>query len=304
MRVTNIHQNLWPVLYGIKTLLRSPGVFGKEILEDLKKDIGAEKGGLVWVAGLPKSGTTMIEEILDFSGYVQGNKSMLRRFAPYPLDHIHGISHGHFKFFPKNKKTFIKTHTHFDQRYVEIALTYNPKIIVSIRDIRDMMISRYFHIISQKSHWQHKAVIDLPALEGFRLSCVERMNVEAMRPIDYYHYWISKWLVMAAKTDALIVWYEDYLANPHSYLNKIIRYVGSNRNSHDIESRLDSVRRRAVKYEQLEDRRSMAGRTFSTYRKGGISWKDFLDSQTLDWFVNELVTDDVLFERNSDFFDE
>ena len=93
----------------------------------------------------------------------------------------------------------------FDQKYMEIARAYNPKIIISIRDIRDMMISRYFHIISQKCHWQHKSLIDLPALEGFRLSCVERMNIESMRPIDYYHYWISGWLPAAKKNHALIV---------------------------------------------------------------------------------------------------
>ncbi|XDZ70372.1 sulfotransferase domain-containing protein [Alphaproteobacteria bacterium LSUCC0744] len=297
MRITEINHNLWPVLYGIKTLLRSPSVASKEIFEDLKKDGATKKGELVWVAGLPKSGTTMIEEILDFSGYVQGNKSVLRKFAPYPLDHDHGISHGHFKFFPKNKKTFIKTHSHFDQKYMEIAKVYNPKIIISIRDIRDMMISRYFHIISQESHWQHKSLIDLPELEGFKLSCVERMNIETMRPIDYYHYWISEWSLMAARYDALIVWYEDYLANSHSYLNKIIRHIGSNKNSQDIESKLDSVRIRAAKYQRLEDRRSMPGRTSSTFRHGGTSWRNFLDSQTLDWFMNELKTEVVLYEK-------
>ena len=242
MKLIEINQDLWPILYGIRTFLKSPRIFSNEFLEDLKKDFFADEGGLIWVAGLPKSGTTMIEEILNFSGYVQGNKSALRRFGPYPLDHSHGISHGHFKFFPKNKKTFIKTHTHFDQKYMEIARAYNPKIIISIRDIRDMMISRYFHIISQKCHWQHKSLIDLPALEGFRLSCVERMNIESMRPIDYYHYWISGWLPAAKKNHALIVWYEDYLANPYSYLDQILRHVGSNRNNHEVESRLDSVR--------------------------------------------------------------
>ena len=304
MRVVDIHHNLWPVLYGIKTFLKSPAVFGKEMLDDLKKDCSAKQGGLVWVAGLPKSGTTMIEEILDFSGYVQGNKSILRKFAPYPLDHIHGVSHGHFKFFPKNKKTFVKTHTHFDQKYMEIASVYNPKIIVSIRDIRDMMVSRYFHIMSQQSHWQHESLVCLSAMEGFKLSCVDRMNIESMRPIDYYHYWISEWLLMAEKADVLLVRYEDYLVNPHAYLDKIISYVESDIDSLEVESKLESIRRRVVKYEQLEDRRSMAGRTFSTYRKGGVSWKDFLDSKTLNWFVNELVTDDVLFKNRADVFDK
>ena len=36
--------------------------------------------------------------------------------------------------------SFLKTHTHFDLKYIKIAETYDAKIIVSLRDLRDVMI--------------------------------------------------------------------------------------------------------------------------------------------------------------------
>ena len=54
MKLIEINQDLWPILYGIRTFLKSPRIFSNEFLEDLKKDF-ADEGGLIWVAGLPKS---------------------------------------------------------------------------------------------------------------------------------------------------------------------------------------------------------------------------------------------------------
>ena len=35
----------------------------------------------------------------------------------------------------KNKLSYLKTHTHFSQKYFNIAKKYNVKIIVSLRDL-------------------------------------------------------------------------------------------------------------------------------------------------------------------------
>ena len=34
-----------------------------------------------------------------------------------------------------------------------------------MRDLRDMLISRYFHILSDKDHWLHKTIKDLDFLQ-------------------------------------------------------------------------------------------------------------------------------------------
>ena len=66
------------------------------LAKDLKKDIffkiTISKYRFVWCAGLPKSGTTLIENIFDYLPYVRFNSSILRIYDTRNLDHGHGIS--------------------------------------------------------------------------------------------------------------------------------------------------------------------------------------------------------------------
>ena len=65
--------------YILKNLLTSPIILIKEILVDLHKDYGKTiPYNNVWICGLPKSGTTLIEKILDTLPYVSMDRSPLR----------------------------------------------------------------------------------------------------------------------------------------------------------------------------------------------------------------------------------
>ena len=112
---------------------------------------------MCWVT---KIWNTLIEKFFDNLPYVRANTSMLRFYYHNPIqfdyqknlsEHdYHGITEKNFKYLPKNKLTFFKTHTHFEKKYFHIAERYDAKIIISVRDLRDMMISRYFHIYKRK----------------------------------------------------------------------------------------------------------------------------------------------------------
>ena len=58
-----------------KSIIFQPATFLSELFEDLKKDIKAKsyssKYYSVWISGLPKSGTTLVEEILKCLPYVK-----------------------------------------------------------------------------------------------------------------------------------------------------------------------------------------------------------------------------------------
>ena len=142
-----------PIKYSLKLTSRNPFQFISELNEDVIKDASASKyesnHHLVWCAGLPKSGTTLIEKILNCLPYVQMNMSAIRRYSEKNISHPHGICHEMFKFAPKLKYSFLKTHTHFDQDYLKIIEIYNASTIISLRDIRDMMISNYTYIINK-----------------------------------------------------------------------------------------------------------------------------------------------------------
>ena len=193
---------LRPLKYLIKLFFYSPRYLYKKIYLDLKKDSNSKKLKkefyIVWCAGLPKSGTTLIEDILNNFPLVQANNSFFRIYDDSNLDHIHGISEEMFNRFPKNKLTFLKTHSHYNENYINIAHKHNAKIIVSMRDIRDAMISRYYHVINDPKHWQHNMIKDLKFKEGFIKSIREGSFIffktsKCEKPIDYYYGWLNNW---------------------------------------------------------------------------------------------------------------
>ena len=94
------------IKYIIKFFFNSPIILVKQFFLDLKKDKLSKnikiKPHIIWCAGLPKSGTTLIEEILEYYA-VSAKKSLLRLYDDSGLDHVHGISEKLFSSFPKNK---------------------------------------------------------------------------------------------------------------------------------------------------------------------------------------------------------
>ena len=59
-----------------------------------------------------------------------------------------------------------------------------------MRDLRDMLISRYFHILSDKDHWLHKTIKDLDFTEGFINSIKAKSDKDSPNALNYYYYWI------------------------------------------------------------------------------------------------------------------
>ena len=74
--------------------------------------------------------------------------------------------------------TYCKTHTKLTETVKKI-INDNVRVILSIRDLRDMMISRYYHILNYKFHWQHNLLKDLSFDEGFKISLTnKKMNTK------------------------------------------------------------------------------------------------------------------------------
>ena len=157
--------------------------------------------------------------------YVRQDSSFLRLFYKGTLDHPHEISEDMFRYNPKKKFTFLKTHTHYAQRYEQIAFKYNLKIIISVRDLRGMLLSRYFHILSDKKHWMHNQIKNQDFKNGFIKSISFTNSLNKVTPLEYYYFWISDWIKISKQRDYLVLWYEDYVKNPTNYIKKILDYL-------------------------------------------------------------------------------
>ena len=67
----------------------------------------------------------------------------------------------------QKKFSYVKTHLKYDQNILKKFINERFKVIVVLRDIRDVMISRYFHVMSDNKNWQHDVIKTLSFEEGF-----------------------------------------------------------------------------------------------------------------------------------------
>jgi hypothetical protein len=287
----------------IKSLIKNPI---KSLLwfgQDLKKDFEASKlkseNKFVWCPGLPKSGTTLIEQILERLPYVRLNASFLRIYDNKNLDHGHGISTEMFSKIPKQKFTFLKTHTHYTYKYERIALNKKAKIIVSVRDLRDMLISRYYHILSDKNHWLHNKIKKLNFSDGFIISLKEKSSPELESALIYYYKWIKDWLIIANQKDYLVLWYEDYKLDPIKYISRIILYTNNkDYSAKKIENEIQDAR---LKKKDLSNSINNYGRSKSTFRKGLVGeWRKLFNNEINNYLNKNLPgsIDEVSYKKN------
>lgn len=261
--------------YLIKVIINNPFQALFELKDDFFKDyISIKTSNLpnyVWCIALPKSGSTIVENIFQELPYTQGNKSFFRKYtisSKYSDDF--DITADTFNNFPKNKFTFIKTHTSFSDEYFLIKKKFKPKIIFLERDIADMMISRYFHIMSDPNHWQFKEIYNLELDEGFLKSCTfhtkeKNFNNTHLKPIEFYCDWLKKWK-KNIDNDVLYIKYETFIKDKKYFIGQILDFIGCE-NSYYHNKILYSLDR-PKKKENLKKNLNKLGRNMSTFRSG------------------------------------
>ena len=294
---------LRPIRYLIKLFFYSPKYLYERISSDFKKDLNSKKlkkkFHIVWCAGLAKSGTTLIEDILRELPLVQANNSFFRIYDDSNIDYFHGISEQMFSKLPKNKLTFLKTHSHFTERYVNIANKYNSKIIISLRDIRDATLSRYYHIMNDKNDFQHNVIKNLKFKEGFLKTAKEhgrstkKFSGPAKLPPAVYHYkWVQDWQSYAKNnSNCLVLWYEEFTNNPKTYIKKIIEYLEFDHIDVDkLYLKLNFDKQLLKKRGLTANLNLFEPKTFNKGTSG--EWKKILDKETLENFYS-ILPDDI-----------
>lgn len=270
-----------PLIYGLVLLKNNPSDLVREVLADLQNDRDCDKTikRPILCMGLPKSGTTLIEEILRLMGAVDVFHSVLRRYQYLPTnEHVHGIFDGYFKFLPKEKYSFIKTHTHFDKRYMSVIEKYNVRTFVSMRDLRDVMVSRYYHVLSDRTHWQHVTIAGMSLEDGFIRSFYGNEN-NPTNPIEYFSFWVESY----SKMNIDQVRYEEYYESPISYIEKIAKYSELQAEPEGIYQTLRERQRERVG--KFSDNLRAYGRRKSTFREGKISgWRSVFTEKIKDAF--------------------
>lgn len=285
------------------SVFRHPTIYGSELIRDLHYDYLALTGKvsykyyLIFIAGLPKSGTTWLEQIIgEVPGYVALNKSLIRNLRGSELlSHPHGVDSTMLSSAPPGRYSYLKLHTHFTPEYVQILMKFNVRPIILIRDLRDMMISRYHHIMSEPTHWMYDSIKDLKFEEGFTKSLFG-INPYGINPaanetaLDYYKYWLKGWLeyIESNPEKAIIIRYEEMKNDPHQVLDKILRFHEIYFDSQAIDRIIKNQIERYKPRKSLLDNLKQVGRQKSTFRKGQIAeWKECFSERHKDIFKKE-----------------
>jgi hypothetical protein len=274
-----------------KYLFRNPRQLFKNSFSDYKKDKSKIKlvFNKVWCIGLPKSGTTLIENILEQLPYVEMFSSVFRKWENTDPNYMFDLNVPEKLFLdmPNDKNTYFKTHTKYSDLTRDIIKKNKLRVIISIRDLRDMMISRYFHIMSYKMHWQHDLIKDLPFDEGFKISIVNKKKEHELNPLTYYYLWINQWIDYARKEkNTLVLNYEDYGKNKDNYISQILNYLKIDVNRFILKN-FDNLK--IKNSNSLSYNLKNYGREKSTFRSGrSEQWKTLFNEKTANFFNQNL----------------
>lgn len=227
---------------------------------------------LVFVAGLPKSGTTWMENLIQLiPGY--------RRLVCYdPENRLseHYLEPAIVENLPSFGNFFTKTHVEANKDGVDALKNNQVPTVVMVRDLRDQCVSRYHHVINDPLHRHHRKYLE--NTDGLAFShCVEVT-------VNEYADWVRNWLAVVSENEHLfiIVRYEDLRSNPKEQFSRVIAHFNINISNQVIDEILTAVSRKANIGSDLSKRLRTNNNTFRAGRVG--DWKDYFSQKDISYF--------------------
>lgn len=257
-----------PTLRQVKQIVTDPRM-AKKVGHYLMNDINAIFGRYhyphrtIFIAGLPKSGTTWLSTMLTkVPGY-----NLRRIHDPQGVTVDHDICESVFTSLPDYGYSLVKLHTHYSPENYAVITRHVPKFIVMYRDLRDMCVSRYFHVKAEQEHRHHDMYVNGSPEEGMAHS------IEVTR--EYYFQWMAGWWQQIAREPQKIVpvRYEDLNQGTASTLKLVSDQFGLEMSDELIEELSASRIRKQKNLKETFDKK-LPRLMRSTARKGRIGeWK-------------------------------
>jgi hypothetical protein len=225
---------------------------------------------LLFIAGLPKSGTTWLAQLLE----------ELHPYKPafiYDPDDCnldHNICNDIFAHLPSNMYYVMKLHTHYSPANMKVLDQFEIKPVVMYRDLRDQCVSRYFHVLNDVKHRHHDQYNSTPKDQA--------MSHNIDLTIEYYLPWVDNWrsIISEQPNRFYEVKYETLRANPVTTLSGVLDFFGITLSQDKVESIVQTVASR-TKFDIKENLSTRAG----TARKGIIGdWRNHFNEDHVKLF--------------------
>lgn len=169
---------------------------------------------ILFVAGLPKSGTTWIEKML--SSWPGFGEILIPEVAAHEIrqggSDRYDLPPDMFDRF-RNMLVLTKMHVHGSEHNAEVLRRAGVRYIVLFRDLRDVAVSKSFYVRNTPWHPEHPHYVGK--------SIQDCLAVFAERTLEDYVNWIRSWDRNADPERSVILRYEQMLDDVEGCLGRI-----------------------------------------------------------------------------------
>lgn len=219
---------------------------------------------LLFVAGLPKSGTTWMERML--SSYPGYREMMIPEAIEYEVEH-----RGSHDFdlpgnlFDRLEETLavLKLHVHGSSHNARVLREAEVPYLIMYRDLRDVAVSHVFYVQRTPWHPEH------PDYKG--LSIEEGLHHFGETLLPDFVEWIRSWRANRDPENSLVVRYEDLLADTTATFRNVARLFDLPDDPDTIQHIVDEHR-----FETLSGGRSRGEDEDNSFFRKGVSgdWRN------------------------------
>ena len=235
---------------------------------------------LVFVAGLPKSGTTWLQNLmLAVPAY--------RRLACYDPRNLlfeHVLDPALVEHLPVQGNFFIKTHVEARPEGVEALCRFGVPTVIMVRDLRDQCVSRFYHVLNDPAHRHHNYYKNGERAEVFS-HCLDIA-------VHEYAGWIRGWLAELRKNSSLfmLVRYEDLRMDVKGQFSRALEHFDIALAEEQIDAIIAGVSAQARQGADLASRLKSGKSTLRAGRVG--DWRKHFSKSDVEYFKS--VANDVL----------
>jgi hypothetical protein len=219
---------------------------------------------VLFIAGLPKSGTTWLEKML--ASYPGFHELLIPDVAAYELStggsHDYDLPAHMFSRF-KDMLVVTKMHVHGSPRNVELLRDAGVKYVVLYRDLRDVAVSYFFYVRQTPWHPEYPVYTDLSVQEG--------LAVFADRTLVAYADWVRSWHQNRDPATGLVLRYEQMLSDPVATMTCVAEHFGLDRSPKTVDRIVE-----AHSFQRLSGGRDQGQASDRSFFRKGITgdWKN------------------------------
>ena len=271
---------------GIYAAIKYPSyipVYLKYVWNDIASTVGIYKypHHVIFIVGLPKSGTTWLYNILmELPGF---NRRFNQLSKTVNADGIlktdwFNLPEDTFLTAPKRGYSIYREHSAYNKHNLKIITKYMDKLIFIYRDIRDVCISLYFHFKNDETSDGYHIVKNLSEEEGIDYT------MQVIK--DDFVPWIQAWMNAEELSTGKIlqIKYENLWDNTRNELERIVNFYGFNVSESFYKTALKSKIKSTQNLRESLFKNSFSLKLSTARRGGSGGWKKYLSQKQKEQF--------------------